>query len=224
LVDLLKVMRQCEDHLFVAKSFSVQERILYYHLLRQSRVEGNEQVLVALLPLAKALGVAESTVRECIRSLNERGCLQILDRSRQGHLVRVPLPEEIPGVVPPPSTDAAINLEELDFFTGRRLLTALMARERSKCFYCFKAVTPATCELDHVTSRINGSDHGFRNIVVACHDCNTTKQEMAASDFLRALYRKGRLSEAELAERLQALEALAAGKLQPSMELVRGAI
>jgi DNA-binding FadR family transcriptional regulator len=99
-VDLSKVIRQCEDHLFIAKAFSVQERILYYHLLRQSRVEGQEQILVALLPLAKALGVAESTVRECIRSLNERGCLQILDRSRQGHLVRVPLPEEIPGVVP----------------------------------------------------------------------------------------------------------------------------
>jgi 5-methylcytosine-specific restriction endonuclease McrA len=117
-----------------------------------------------------------------------------------------------------------VRLEELDFFNGRRFLAALLAREHGKCFYCFKAITPATCELDHVQSRINGSDHRYRNIVVACHDCNTTKQETAAQDFLRSLYRKGKLSEAELAERLQALEALAAGKLQPSVELVRGAI
>jgi Zn-finger protein len=223
-VDLAKVIRQCEDYLFVAKAFSVQERILYYHLLRQSRVDDKEQVLVALLPLAKALGVAESTVRECIRSLNERGCLQIVDRSRQGHLVRVSLPDEIPGVVPEPSEQIEVKVEELDFFNGRRFLAALLAREHGKCFYCFKSITAGTCELDHVQSRINGSDHGYRNIVAACHDCNTTKQEAAAQDFLRSLYRKGKLSEAELAERLQALEALAAGKLQPSMELVRGAI
>jgi len=223
-VDLVKVMCQCEDHLFVAKNFSVHERILYYQLLRQSRVEGKEQVLVALLPLSRALRVAEGTVRQCIRSLNERGCLQILELSRQGHLVRVPLPEEIAGVVPPPSSETDIRLEELDFFTGRRFLGALMARERSKCFYCFKAITPPTCELDHVQPRVNGSDHGYRNIVVACHDCNHTKLGMAAQDFLRSLYRQGKLSDAELPERLQTLEALAAGQICPSEELVRAAI
>jgi hypothetical protein len=31
---------------------------------------------------------------------------------------------------------------------------ALLARERGKCFR-FKSITPATCELDHVQSRIN---------------------------------------------------------------------
>lgn len=223
-MDLARVIRHCEDHLFRAKSFSVQERVLYYHLLRQSRVEGQEQILVALLPLANALGVAESTVRECIRALNERGCIQIVDRSRQGHLVRVPLPDEIEGVVPAEAPEIEINLDQLDFFNGRRFVGAVIARERSKCFYCFKAIRPETCELDHVQSRVNGTDNSYRNIVAACHECNTTKQESPAQDFIRSLYRKGVLSQAELEDRLQALEKLSAGQLQPSLELVRAAI
>lgn len=221
-MDLEKVMRDCEDHLFGAKSFSVQERILYYHLLRQSRLEGKEHVLVALLPLANALGIAETTVRECVRSLHERGCLQIVERSRQGHLVRVPLPEEIPGVIP--TAISELKLDELDFFTGRQFLAALIAREGSKCFYCFKAIRPDNCELDHVRSRINGSDHSYKNIVVSCHECNTTKLEMPAQDFVRALFRKGVLSQVDLSDRLQALELLTAGQLRPSENLVRGAI
>ena len=39
--------------------------------------------------------------------------------------------------------------------------------------------------------------------------------ERAAADYLRELYRKGRLTAAELAEGLQALKDLAAGKLRP---------
>lgn len=223
-MDLEKVIRHCEDHLFSAKSFSVQERVLYYHLLRHSRLEGQEQILVALLPLASALGVAESTVRECIRGLHERGCIRIVERSRQGHLIRVPLPEEIPGVVPAAAPEIEVKLEDLDLFTGRRFIAALMARERNKCFYCFKAIRPETSELDHVESRAKGTDNSYRNIVVSCHECNTTKQEATAADFVRALYRRGVLSQSELADRLEALEKLSAGQLPPSLELIRAAI
>jgi hypothetical protein len=40
---------------------------------------------------------------------------------------------------------------------------------------------------------------------------------MPAPDFLRILYRKGRLTAAELDGRLLALKDLAAGKLRPSL-------
>ena len=223
-MDIAKVIKNCEDHLFPSKAFSVQERTLYYHLLRHSRLEGQEQALFSLLPLANALNVSESTVRESIRALHERGCIRIVERSRQGHLIRVSLPEEISGVIPAATREIEIKVEELDFYSGRRFITALIAREHAKCFYCLKAVRPETCELDHVQARANGTSNSYRNIVVSCHECNTTKQEAPAQDFVRTLYRKGVLSQAELECRLDALEKLAAGQLQPDPNILRAAI
>ena len=97
-MDASLIYKQCEDYLFPTLKFSVRERVLYYHLLRLTHLEGKPSALVAILPLANAMGVAESSAREDIRSLNERGCIKIEDRSRNGHFVRVLLPEEIEGV------------------------------------------------------------------------------------------------------------------------------
>jgi hypothetical protein len=48
-------------------------------------------------------------------------------------------------------------------------------------------------------------------------ECNTRKGDRPAPDFLRTLYRQGRLTPAELDARLRALKDLAAGKLRPSL-------
>jgi hypothetical protein len=48
-------------------------------------------------------------------------------------------------------------------------------------------------------------------------ECNAQKGEKPADDFLRRLYRERRLTAAELAARLRALDALASGKLRPSI-------
>jgi hypothetical protein len=48
-------------------------------------------------------------------------------------------------------------------------------------------------------------------------DCNGQKRAQAAPDFLRRLYREGRLSQEDLSGRLRALEELAAGKLRPQV-------
>lgn len=218
------MFRQCEDHLFPRLSLTIRERGLYYHLLRHTHVDGKAKALFALSPLAHALSVSDTSVREDIRSLNEKGCIRIEDRSRQGHFVEVLLPENIPGVIPEAETVPTLNLEELDFFSGRRYMQALLHREGNRCFYCLKNVCIDSCELDHAISRVNGTDHSYRNIVVSCHDCNTTKLAAAPADFLRTLYRKGRLSTAEFEERLGALELLQSGKLVPDASLVAAAI
>ena len=223
-LDLTTALKQCEDHLFPRMQLSTRERALYYHLLRHTHAEGKSSALFALLPLAQALGVAESSAREDIRSLNEKGCIRIEDRSRQGHLVRVLLPSEIEGVIPAVAPAPAVDLETLDFFNGRRFVAALLDREGHRCFYCLKSIRADSCELDHAVSRINGADHSYRNIVTSCHDCNTSKQASAPADFLRTLYRKNRLSAAELEERLAMLEQLQSGKLVPNASLVATAI
>jgi hypothetical protein len=52
--------------------------------------------------------------------------------------------------------------------------------------------------------------------VSCCIECNTGKCDRCAADILRILYRKGRLTAAELDGRLGALKELAAGKLRPA--------
>ena len=57
----------------------------------------------------------------------------------------------------------------------------------------------------------------YRNLVSSCLECNSQKGEKQAEDFLRSLYRKRRLTDAELNGRLRSLDALVAGKLRPAI-------
>lgn len=223
-VDLALIINQCEDYLFPTRSFSVRQRALYYHLFRHTHLEGKSSGLFSLLPLSNAIGVAESSVREDVRALHERGCLVIEDRSRNGHLLRVLLPSDIPGVVPETRPEVQIDIASMDFFSNRRFLSVLLAREDGRCFYCLKSIRAESCELDHVSCQANGKDNSIRNIVCSCYECNTTKQAQPAADFVRSLYRKGVLSQPELENRLSALEQLTAGNLLPDRALLQSAL
>ncbi len=57
----------------------------------------------------------------------------------------------------------------------------------------------------------------YRNLVSSSIECNSQKGEKSADDFLRRLYREGRLNASELGARLRALDDLASGKLRPSL-------
>lgn len=223
-VNIATVLKQCEDYLFSARRLTNRERGLYYHLLRHTHAEGKPTALFALPTLAEALALSDSSVREDLRSVEEKGCIRIEERSRKGHLVRVLLPEEIEGVIPTAAPAPALDLERLDFFTGRRFVAVLLDREEHRCFYCLNGISAETCELDHAVSRATGADNSYRNIVASCHDCHTTKQASAPAVFLRTLYRRNRLSSAELKERLAALEQLQSGKRVPNAAMVAAAI
>src|SRR5713101_1025357 len=58
---------------------------------------------------------------------------------------------------------------------------------------------------------------GRVNLVSCCLDCNSRKKDLPAEDFLRRLFREGRLSAKDLSARLLAVQALAAGKLRPQV-------
>lgn len=209
------VLAECEDFLFPKLRLSVRQRALYYHLLRHTHLVGRNTHVFAIDPVAAAIGVSGTSVREDVRSLHDLGCLVIEERSRRGHTVRVLLPTELVGIIPgePPQS---IDIESLDF-SDRRFVPALLRRERSRCFYCLREIGDASCELDHVVSQADRRDHSYRNIVCACHSCNTTKQAADARDFVRSLYRKGTLSQADLEDRLEELTRLQGGRLVPDV-------
>jgi hypothetical protein len=220
-----RVWKQLDDFVVPNLALNAFDRAAYSYLLRHSRLEGQRRLHFSLAWLANGVRVCAATARPVIRRLLERGALRLVERSKAGHLVEVLLPEEIPGAVPEScnggrgtgSVNHSPNIEELDFFRNVSLRKAIHARERDTCFYCLRRLNPTVQALDHVVAQVRAGGNSYRNLVSCCMECNSRKSQSPAGDFLRWLYREGRLTSRELAARLRALRALAAGKLRPQL-------
>jgi 5-methylcytosine-specific restriction endonuclease McrA len=225
------VWKQLEDLLAPRLRLSVIDRTVYAHLLRHTRLEGKLRLRFSILGLGRNIRLSPGPVREAVRRLVAQGALRIVQRSKLGHVVEVRLPGEIRAArlnriesrsaAREQGTRArlAVNIEEADFLQDTRLRKAIHARERGQCFYCMRRTTPTVQCLDHVVPQVRLGRNSYRNLVSSCMECNAQKGEKAADDFLRRLYRERRLSATELAARLRALDALASGKLKPSLAI-----
>jgi hypothetical protein len=226
---------QFEDVLAPSLGLTVKERAVYSYLLRHSLVAGKLRLQFAVMALARTLGLSIGAARQAVRRLDELGALRVLKRSKTGHLAEMRLPEKIrairqgkngalltTGAVGMGTTGAAreapaSTLEITDFLKTWALRKTIHDRERGACFYCLRR-TPANVQcLDHVVPRVRFGRNSYRNLVSCCLECNSRKGDRSARDFLRTLYRLGRLTPAELDGRLRALKGLAAGKLRPAL-------
>jgi 5-methylcytosine-specific restriction endonuclease McrA len=216
---------QFEDVLAPRLNLTVWERAVYSHLLRHSLVLGKLRLHFSLISVANSLKFSKGPVRHAVRRLHELGALRVLERNKTGHLVEMRLPEQIraarlgkngaslaTGAAGEPP---ASNLETTDFLKTCALRKAIHDRERGACFYCLRRIPARVQCLDHVVPRVRFGRNSYRNLVSCCIECNSRKSGRPAPDFLRTLYRQGRLTPAELTARLRALQALAAGKLRP---------
>ena len=224
------VCKQIEDALAPRLRLYTIERAVYYHLLRHSRLEGKTRLHFSVIWLARNLCLSQETVRKALRGLVRHRALLLVHRSKAGHVMDVCLPEEIPAArvnsvqSPEGAADGAPHgvphwgkLEEIDFMRTRELRQAIHAREGGVCFYCLRLISPGMPSLDHVMPRSQQGCNSYRNLVSCCLECNAHKGERRAEDFLRLLYREGRLTGAELIGGLRALKNLAAGKLRPAL-------
>jgi hypothetical protein len=221
--DAERVWKQLEDVVVPRLALSVVDRAVYSYLLRHSRLEGRRHLRFSIAWLSRGARLSSGPTRHAVRRLLEHGVLRLIRRSNSGHTVEVRLPEEIraavdPGVAPGSGGAADARLEETDFMENRAAREAIHARELGFCFYCLRRVEEEVKTLDHVVPQVEGGGNSYRNLVSCCADCNCYKAGKLAGDFLRRLYREGRLTADELRERLRALDALAAGKLRPSLE------
>jgi 5-methylcytosine-specific restriction endonuclease McrA len=229
---------QFEDVLAPRLGLTVWDRAVYSYLLRHSLVIGKLRLHFAVMSVARELGLSNGPVRQAVRRLDELGALRLLERSKTGHLVEMRLPDQIRALRPGKgdifarhssratrhflngaSRDAgeppASTLEATDFLKTWALRKTIHDRERGACFYCLRR-TPAHVQcLDHVVPRARCGRNSYRNLVSSCMECNFRKNDHPAPNFLRTLYRQGRLTPAELDGRLRALKDLAAGKLPP---------
>lgn len=213
---------QFEDVLAPRLGLSVKERAVYCYLLRHSLVVGKLRLQFAVIALARTLGLSIGAARQAVRRLDELGALRVLERSKNGHLAEMRLPEKIRairrgknGALEAAGEPPASSLETTDFLKSWALRKAIHDRERGACFYCLRRASANVRCLDHVVPRVRFGRNSYRNLVSCCIECNTRKGDRPVPDFLRTLYRLGRLTPAELDARLRALKDLAAGKLRP---------
>ena len=218
---------QFEDVLAPRLGLTVKERAVYSYLLRHSLVVGKLRLQFAVMSLARTLGLSIGAARQAVRRLDELGTLRVLKRSKTGHLAEMRLPEKIRALRPGKNGTSgatgaageppAATIETTDFLKTWALRKAIHDRERGACFYCLRR-TPAKVQcLNHVVPRVRFGRNSYRNLVSCCIECNSRKGDRPAPDFLRTLYRLGRLTPAELDARLRALKVLAAGKLRPAL-------
>ena len=226
-LDWKQVLTDFVDHL--APRLDTYETAIYLHVLRQSRMNGQDETVVGFKSARKQMPfgsgekgkrMAEGTAYEKLRSLEAKGCLKILGSERMGTRLHVLLPSEMPGVVPAATIAHALSLEEMDFYIDASNREAILRREAGKCFYCLRSIDVETFVIEHVTNRRSGGN-GYRNVVAACRSCNNKKNDQPADDFLRSLYRSGLLSTDDLEGRLAALRRLAAGEVQPERSIGR---
>jgi hypothetical protein len=225
--------KQLDDLVVPRLRLGPTDRAAYCYLLRHSRMEGKLQLRFSIPWLARGICVGTEAAGRAVCRLIDHEALRLLERSTAGHVAEVRLPEEIladhPSKVIPAGQPESIkrrrtllgpgvNLEEVDFLRTSALRHAIHAREAGRCFYCLRFLTPAMQCLDHVVPRAQSGSNSYRNLVSCCRDCNSQKGPCRAEDFLRSLFRDRKLTDRELAGRLRALDALAAGKLVPALQ------
>jgi len=227
-MDLVRIFADAEDRLFPSLRLTTHERALYYHLLRHSRFDGRASVTRTKQQLADALDLAPTTIRNALRALARAGCIRIAARlGLRGMQLDIRLPAEIflrchpeesaaaddeGSALAVQSSDSSALLPKRGRADGRfrspAVRDACFAREGGRCFYCLRALREGAWSLDHVVPLVAGGDDSAANAVAVCHECNCSKGESAAPDFLRSLYRRGLLTAVELESRVKALQSL----------------
>ncbi len=213
---VVRVIAEIEDFLIPRKELDAHERALYYHLFRHSRMLGTEEMTFVISASPKRTGMTEVTARDRLRSLEKKGCLVVNELTRNGVRLKLLLPEEIPGCLEPAEVAEAVrSIDEIDFFKETKYRPAILQREQNRCFYCLRKFSADGYALDHATAQVDHGDNSYRNIVAACHECNSRKAGMNAEDYYRLLYREGLLSADEMAKRMEAIGRLRNGELIP---------
>ena len=222
-IDAAEVWKEL-DAMAPRLGLSVIDRAVYLHLLRLTHVEGKRRVRFSILGIAPHLGLSGGPVREAVRRLMDKGALRLIERSNIGHLVEVRLPGEVraprgsrTGTGGRDELPGRVNLDDVDFLRTPALRRAIHTREGGVCFYCLRRTPSRAHCLDHVVPLVEGGSNSYRNLVSCCLDCNPRKKDLPAEDFLRRLFREGRLSAKDLTARLLAVQAIAAGKLRPQV-------
>lgn len=223
-MDLQKFIADFQDHL--APKLDTYEQAIYLYIFRHSRFVGQEEITMgfksARSRMACGVGekskpMSENTAYIKLQSLEAKGAIAILRTEHAGRLIRLNLPQEIPGIIPPKKEEQKLDIEKMDFYEISKNRTLILEREGHRCFYTLQELDEKNFVIDHVVSRPEGNNT-YRNVVAASREANNRKGSSSADDFLRVLYRDGYLNSDEFEDRLLQLKRLKAGELKPPLK------
>lgn len=219
-----QIIIEIQDHL--APRLDSYEQMLYHYLFRHTHLEGKASTTIGIRTLQTRVGLgvgqagsppSQAVVMKKLRSLEHKGCIEIVSRSYRGTELRVLLPREIPGVIPQAVVTYETPLEALGFFTTPELRLSLLRRENYQCFYCLRQLTEDSYTVDHIVAQADGGAHSYKNVVACCFECNSRKQDNDGKSFLLTNYRSGFLTADEHQKQLTALETVANGRQKPDI-------
>lgn len=222
-----QILIEIQDYL--VPNLDSYEQMIYHYLFRNTYLEGKSTTLIGIRTVREKVGFgvgksksfpSQNVIKKKLRSLENKGCIKLISRSVRGSEIQVLLPKEILGIIPEASSVTSKQLKELDFFNTPELRLVLLKRESHKCFYCLKSLSEENYTVDHIFAQVAGGTHSYTNVVACCFDCNSRKQDKTAKSFFLKNYRDGLLTSDEHQERLQALEAVASGKVKPDLERI----
>lgn len=214
-MDHCQIITEIEDHIVPRLKLDLGEARLYYHLIRHSRLLGKHDVLLSVAQLSEVLNCSKNAVKPRLRSLQDKGIIDVTNTGWAGTRIKVFLPREIPGIIPEKAESTSLDIETIDFYKNSRYRAAIFEREHGRCFYCRRTLSDEDAGLDHADPQKNNGTNTYRNVVAACHACNSSKGDDTAEEFMRKLYRRGFLNAAELEDRLTELSKLKQGLLRP---------
>ena len=218
-LDAAQIWADIEEHAGPALSLRPSERVVYFYLVRRTRLARRRKVLLSARILARGTGLSCPTARIAARRLVAKGLLRVTNCGLAGLRIEVFLPREVPGCVVDRVSDGS-RLDSLDFFYSNFRRSALYRREAGRCFYCLCRLRREHRVIDHVVPQTRGGANSYRNLVAACLQCNMAKSDLCAADLLRKLFRDGKLSAVELRSRLHQLKLLQRGQLKPILKPV----
>ena len=134
-LDWLKTLKEIEDILIPHYQLDIYERGMYLYLLNKTKIRGSEYATIPISQISKALKCSDWQARKTIRRLDEKGCIE-LEQTRKGHSAKVLLPTDLDILKTEKIELEEINIDEIDFFKGRKYVVAIVKREQNKCFYC----------------------------------------------------------------------------------------
>ena len=207
-IDWGRVWVEVQDRLVPALQLKPSELAVYLHLLRHTRLVGRRRMRITSAMLGRGVCLGQSAARLKLHRLVRRRCVRVVHWGMHGHVVEVRLPSEI---VPEIAAAEASAARDPGISPGSKrtgLRRKRLRETRGGCFYCGKRLLGGRGAFDHVVPLVWGGSDEEHNLVLSCTECNVRKGQSDAGDFLRTLWRQGRIARLELRARLAKVTAI----------------
>jgi len=147
-IDLKKFFVQFQDHL--APKLDTYEQAIYLYIFRKSRLLGIHEVTTGFKTdrsrLATGIGeggkpMSENSAYSRLRSPEQKACIKVVRTNHAGRLLRLYLPSEIQGIIPPPVHEREVDIEAMDFFDDPANRLLILKRKITNAFIRSKSST-----------------------------------------------------------------------------------